>query len=93
MKYRIEYSTTFKRSYKLAKKRGLPMDELNGVVRTLAEGHKLAAKFRDHQLVGRYKGCRECHIQSDWLLIYRIQERLEILNLVDTGTHADLFGM
>ena len=93
MKYRIEYSTTFKRSYKLAKKRGLPMDELNDVVRTLAEGRKLAAKFHDHQLVGRYKGCRECHIQPDWLLIYRIKERLEILNLVDTGTHADLFGM
>ena len=93
MKYRIEYSTTFKRSYKLAKKRGLPMDELNGVVRTLAEGRKLAAKFHDLQLVGRYKGCRECHIQPDWLLIYRIKERLEILNLVDTGTHADLFGM
>lgn len=93
MKYRIEYSTTFKRSYKLAKKRGLPMDELNGVVRTLAEGHKLSAKFHDHQLGGRYKGCRECHIQPDWLLIYRIQERLEILNLIDTDTHADLFGM
>ena len=93
MKYRIEYSTTFKRSYKLAKKRGLPMDELNDVVRTLAEGRKLAAKFHDHQLVGRYKGCHECHIQPDWLLIYRIKEHLEILNLVDTGTHADLFGM
>ena len=93
MKYRIEYSTTFKRSYKLAKKRGLPMNELNDVVRTLAEGHKLADKFRDHQLTGRYKECRECHIRPDWLLIYRIQERLEILNLVDTGTHADLFDI
>jgi mRNA interferase YafQ len=49
-------------SQNLAKKRGLPMDELNHVVRTLAEGRKLAAKFRDHQLVRRYKGCRECHI-------------------------------
>ena len=48
--------------------------------------------YRDHALTGQYKGCRECHIQPDWLLIYRIKERLEILNLVDTGTHADLFG-
>ncbi|MBR6844961.1 MAG: type II toxin-antitoxin system YafQ family toxin [Bacteroidales bacterium] len=92
MKYRIEYSTTFKRSYKLAQKRGLPMDALNNVVRSLAEGDKLDAVYRDHALTGQYKGCRECHIQPDWLLIYRIKERLEILNLVDTGTHADLFG-
>ena len=69
------------------------MNELNDVVRTLAEGHKLADKFRDHQLTGRYKECRECHIRPDWLLIYRIHERLEILNLIDTGTHADLFGI
>lgn len=93
MKYRIEYSTTFKRSYKRAQKRGLPMNELNDTVRILADGRKLPAKYRDHALTGQYKRCRECHIQPDWLLIYRIQERLEILDLIDTGTHADLFGM
>ena len=59
MKYRIEYSTTFKRSYKLAQKRGLPMDALNNVVRSLAEGDKLDAVYRDHALTGQYKGCRE----------------------------------
>ena len=88
MKYRIEFSNTYKR----AQKRGLPMDELNSVVRTLADGDELDAVYRDHALTGQYKGCRECHIQPDWLLIYRIKERLEILNLVDTGTHSDLFG-
>ncbi len=93
MKYRIEYSTTFKRSYKRAQKRGLPMNELNDAVRILADGRKLPIKYRDHALTGQYKSCRECHIQPDWLLIYRIQERLEILDLIDTGTHADLFGM
>ena len=93
MKYRIEYSNTFKRSYKRAQKRGLPMNELNNVVRTLAEGRMLAAKYRDHALTGQYKSCRECHIQPDWLLIYRIQERLEILDLINTGTHADIFKM
>ena len=92
MKYRIEYSNTYKRSYKRAQKRGLPMDELNNVVRTLAEGDELDAVYHDHALTGQYKGCRECHIQPDWLLIYRIKERLEILNLVDTGAHSDLFG-
>ena len=115
MKYRIEYSNTYKRSYKRAQKRGLPMDDLNNVVRTLAEGEELDAVYHDHALAGQYKGrsseshdaringrvvtdlgkakgCRECHIQPDWLLIYRIKERLEILNLIDTGTHSDLFG-
>ena len=92
MKYRIAYSSTYKRSYKLAKKRGLPMNELNDVVLKLAEGCKLPARYHDHQLTGDFKGCRECHIQPDWLLVYRIQERLEILNLIDTGTHSDLFG-
>lgn len=92
MKYRIEYSNTYKQSYKRAQKRGLPMDELNNVVRTLAEGDELDAVYRDHALTGQYKSCRECHIQPDWLLIYRIKERLEILNLVDTGIHSDLFG-
>lgn len=53
MKYRIEYSTTFKRSYKLAQKRGLPMDALNNVVRSLAEGDKLDAVYRDHALTGQ----------------------------------------
>ena len=91
MKYRIEYSTTFKRSYKLAKKRGLPMDELNGVVRTLAEGHKLSAKFHDHQLGGRYKGCRECHIQPDWLMTWEQNDTQLTLLFLQTGTHADLF--
>ena len=93
MKYRIEYSNTYKRSYKRAQKRGLPMNELNSAVFTLAEGRKLAAKYRDHALTGQYKGCRECHILPNWLLIYRIQEHLEILNLIDTGSHADLFRM
>lgn len=88
MKYHIEFSNTYKR----AQKRGLPMDELNSVVRTLADGDELDAVYRDHALTGQYKGCRECHIQPDWLLIYRIRERLEILNLVDTGIHSDLFG-
>ena len=93
MKYSIEYSNTYKRSYKKAQKRGLPMNELNDAVRLLADGKKLPAKYRDHALTAQYKGCRECHIQPDWLLIYRIKKHLEILNLVDTGSHADLFDM
>ena len=51
----------------------------------------LEAKNRDYALVGNYKDYRECHIQSDWLLLYLIEDDVLTLTLIDTGTHADLF--
>ena len=48
-------------------------------------------KFRDHDLTGNYKGCRECHIQPDWLLVYEVNNDELILYLIRTGTHSDLF--
>ena len=90
--YSIEYSNRYKKSYKLAVKRGLDVSALNSVVKTLAEGKKLGAKHKDHDLKGDLAGFRECHIQPDWLLIYRIINKTCVLYLLDTGTHADLFG-
>lgn len=90
--YRIEFSTTFKKSYKLAMKRGRPIEKLDAVIRKLSNGETLPASNRDHALSGNMEGFRECHIQADWLLVYRIKEVLEILYLVDTGTHSDIFG-
>jgi mRNA interferase YafQ len=90
--YSIEYSNRYKKSYKLAVKRGLDVNILNNVVKTLAEGKKLDKQYKDHGLTGDLKGFRECHIQSDWLLIYQIIDGTCVLYLLDTGTHADLFG-
>lgn len=90
--YSIEISTSYKKSYKLAEKRGLNMDLLDEVVKKLAEGKKLEAKYKDHELQGNLKGFRECHIQTNWLLIYRIIGKICVLYLLDTGTHADLYG-
>lgn len=90
--YSIEFSNKYKKSYKLAIKRGLNVDLLNSVVKELAEGRKLDEKYKDHSLSGKLRGFRECHIQADWLLIYRIIDRKCLLYLLDTGTHADLFG-
>ncbi len=90
--YSIEYSNRYKKSYKLAVKRGLDVNILNNVVKALAEGKKLDKKHKDHSLTGDLKGFRECHIQSDWLLIYQIIDDTCVLYLLDTGTHADLFG-
>lgn len=76
---------------KVAKKRGLDIDKLNEVVRLIAEEQTLPDKNKDHKLVGDYVGCRECHIQPDWLLIYTVEKLVNILNLLRTGSHSDLF--
>ncbi|MBD5533117.1 MAG: type II toxin-antitoxin system YafQ family toxin [Lachnospiraceae bacterium] len=84
-------SNQFKKDLRLAKKRGCKMDNLRKVIEILAHEQKLEAKYHDHELTGNYKGFRECHVEPDWLLIYRInQDALEIF-LFRTGTHSDLF--
>lgn len=52
------------------------------------------SKYRDHQLINdrRYKGCRECHIEPDWLLVYKYNNDELILFLVETGSHSELFN-
>ena len=88
----IETSHIYKKGYKRAIKRGLPIDKLNEVVMKLANQEPLPTKYKDHSLSGRYDGYRECHIQPDWLLIYRIDNGRLVLYLLDTRTHSDLFG-
>ncbi len=90
-KYGIVPTSMFKKDLKLAKKRGYDLSLLDKVIDTLAKGQPLDEKYRDHNLVGNYKGCRECHITPDWLLIYEILENELILYLTRTGTHSDLF--
>ena len=91
-KYGIVLTSMFKKDLKIIKKRGYDISLLDNVVNTLAYGKPLDAKYRDHNLIGNYKGCRECHITSDWLLIYEIADNeLLILYLTRTGTHSDLF--
>lgn len=89
----LDINTThqFMKDLKKAKKRGLDITKLNEVVRLIAMQEPLPAKNKDHNLSGEYLGCRECHIQPDWLLIYKIKEAISILNLVRTGSHSDLF--
>lgn len=87
----VRYSTKFKKDFKLAQKRGLPLQELKTVIEKLAAGEILEQKYRDHALTGNYAMFRECHIRPDWLLIYRINDgELELL-AHRTGTHSDLF--
>lgn len=92
MKRDIVWTTRFKKDYKLAMKRQLNMDLLDDIIRTLSRGETLPAKNKDHELTGDWAGHRECHIQPDWLLIYRIEDDVLVLTLARTGTHSDLFG-
>lgn len=87
----IVLSNRFRKDLKLAKKRGLDLNLLDEVVTTLATTQVLDENYRDHPLSGDYAGFRECHIQSDWLLVYRIDYEEVFLMLSRTGTHSDLF--
>ncbi|MDQ0205020.1 type II toxin-antitoxin system YafQ family toxin [Pectinatus haikarae] len=71
---KIEYGTAFKKDFKKIKKRGYNPAYLEKVLELLIELKSLPSKYKDHALIGNYKGFRECHIQPDWLLIYRIDE-------------------
>ncbi len=86
----VRYSSAFKKDLKVCTKRGYQMVLLTGVVSTLRIPAVLPEKYRDHNLIGNYAGYRECHIEPDWLLIYKQTD--DELQLARTGTHADLFG-
>lgn len=92
MNLEVKYSSKFKKGLKLAAKRGLDISLLENVVEKLKNRIPLEEKHQDHPLKGKMSKYRECHIQPDWLLVYLIEEDILVLTLIDTGTHADLFG-
>lgn len=90
--YEIRWSTRFARDIKRCRKRGKTMRKFKEINEQLIAGISLSPKNRDHLLTGNWDGCRECHIEPDWLLIYKIDEDAKTLEYMRTGTHADLFG-
>ncbi len=91
MKYKIKFTSRFKKDLKQAKKQGKDIEKLFDVIEKIANDETLDEKYRDHSLVGNYKGARECHIEPDFLLIYEKIEEVLVLTLVRTGSHSDLF--
>jgi mRNA interferase YafQ len=85
----VRRSSQFKRDVKRQVKRGKKLSTLMFVVKLLAESRTMPDRYRDHSLLGGYRGTRECHIEPDWLLIYEVSD--EELVLIRTGSHADLF--
>jgi len=91
VKYEVKYTSQFKKDLKLARKQGKSVDKLFEVIEKLANGELLDAKYRDHDLIGDYRGCRECHIEPDWLLIYEVINDVLVLMLYRVGSHSELF--
>lgn len=91
MKYEVKLTNQFKKDLKLVKKQGKNADKLLAVIEKLASGKTLEKKYRDHDLSGNYKDCRECHIEPDWLLIYEIFDDVLVLLLNRIGSHSELF--
>ena len=85
----VVFKSRFKKDLKKLKSSNRNEDELLAVIAALANEEPLEEKFRDHNLIGNYAGCRECHIRPDWLLIYQVSET--DLMLMRTGSHSELF--
>ena len=93
--YQIKRSKQFEKSYLKLKRGGLKksvQNKLSYIITQLAKGKKLSSNYRDHQLKGEYIGYRECHIQGDLLLVYKIERDILILVLTDIGSHSYVFG-
>lgn len=88
---KVKYHNSFKKDFKLIKKRGKDLSKLKYIINEIMNEKALDEKYRDHELLGKYKGFRECHIEPDWLLIYKIENKELTLILSRTGTHSDLF--
>ncbi len=89
--FRIETTRQYLRDVKLAYKRNLDLSKLDEIIRLLINDIPLPPKNRDHSLISNYKGCRECHISPDWLLIYKKDDGIKLISLIRTGSHSDLF--
>ena len=83
------YTNQFEKDLKKMEKRGKEVSKIKKVIRKLVNEERLEIKFKDHKLVGNYKGRRECHIESDWLIIYKLLDAEIIFER--TGSHSDLF--
>lgn len=84
-----EYTTKFKKDLKTVEKRNLDTELLKDIIKKLCLEEPLPAKNKDHNLLGDWSGCRECHISPDWLLIYQIGNGIIVFER--TGSHSDLF--
>ncbi len=85
----VDYSNQFKKDYKKLVSQGKDITKLKNIIEKLLRNQPLEKKYKDHKLSGEWKGFRDCHIEPDWLLIYR--KTSEVLYIERTGSHSELF--
>ena len=94
-KYDITNTKSFKKDIDRVIAQEKDLTILEDIIDKIASGQKLDIKYRDHFLTGKYKklkGCRECHITPDWLLVYLLSKKDSKMYLIRTGSHAELFN-
>ena len=87
----LNFHNAFKKDIKTLKKRHYDIDALKNIIIKLCNEETLPEKYKDHPLIGNYVGYRDCHIQNDWILIYKVDLQNNLLSLYRTGTHSNLF--
>ncbi len=92
-KYKLGYSSKFKKQYKKIIKQGKDLTKLHTIITKLLNCEELETKYCNHVLENskKFKNCNECHIEPDWLLVYQYLDDKLILLLVETGSHSELF--
>ncbi|MGP1510725.1 MAG: type II toxin-antitoxin system YafQ family toxin [Treponema lecithinolyticum] len=90
MKYKFDYTTRFKKDYRKLINQSV-IDEVDTVIEKLLNGSPLEKKYKDHALRGSYKGCRDCHIRPDLVLIYKKDNDILVLTALRIGSHSELF--
>ncbi len=90
--YRPRYTKSFNKDIRRIERSGShDIEKLKVVIRKLINGEPLEPRYKDHKLTGNYKGHRDCHIDPNWILIYRIDRVAQTITFIRTGSHADLF--
>ena len=89
--FRFITTNRFEKDYKLMQRRGKEINKLDAIMRKLIHGETLDMKYKNHALKGNYKDRRECHIEPDWLLVYKIDKNEKAIIFERTGSHADIF--
>ena len=93
-KYHVQYTSRFKKEFKKILKQGRDENLFLEVLNVIANGEELTEKYKNHKLINdkTFKECYECHIQPDWLLVYKVQNDDLVLLLFATGSHSELFN-
>lgn len=92
MNYEISKTVRFKKDFKLIVKRNYNLTKFETLLNLLISGEELPTKYKEHLLINNFKGHFDCHIEPDWLLIFKRDDNEKLITLVRTGTHSDIFG-